>query len=267
MSGQQVVLVVGASSGIGEAIAKRLISSGHIVYGTSRDASRVNLIGAKALSLDVFEDGSIVNAVKAIIAEQGRIDALIYSAGFYIAGAVEDTTMDRLQEQMNAYFFAIVECAKAVLPQMRAQRSGRLVFMSSTAGTVSIPFHAAYSASKGALGRWTEALQYELEPFGIHASYIEAGPIQTNAGQAMKASERDNSAYTQQSANAEKSFKDSLAEGLPPDRIARVVAKAIESPSPRVRYRVGGAGAWFPRLQALLPERVFRGLMRSAFKV
>ncbi|MEM9376358.1 MAG: SDR family oxidoreductase [Pseudomonadota bacterium] len=267
MSGQQVVLVVGASSGIGEAIAKRLIANGHIVYGTSRDASRVNVSCAKALSLDVFEKGAIANARDTIISEQGRIDALIYSAGFYIAGAVEDTPMDQLHEQMHAYFFAVVECAKAVLPQMSAQGSGRLVFMSSTAGTVSIPFHAAYSASKGALGRWTEALQYEVEPFGIHASYIEAGPIQTNAGQAMKASGRGDSAYAQASANAEKSFKDSLAKGLPPDRIARVVAKAIDRPKPRVRYRVGGAGAWFPRLQALLPEGTFRGMMRSAFKL
>ena len=267
MRDQQVVLVVGASSGIGAAIAKRLIAKDHIVYGTSRDASRVKLSGVNALSLDVFDDGAIAKAVDTITSEQGRIDALVYSAGFYIAGAVEDTPMGQLHEQMHAYFFAAVECARSVLPHLRAQQSGRLVFMSSPAGTVSIPFHAAYSASKGALGRWTEALQYELEPFGIHASYIEAGPIQTIAGQAMRASECKDSAYAKRTENAEASFKASLAKGLPPDRIARVVTEAIDSPKPRVRYRVGGAGAWFPRLQAVLPERTFRSMMRSAFKI
>ncbi|MEM7007127.1 MAG: SDR family NAD(P)-dependent oxidoreductase [Pseudomonadota bacterium] len=267
MSRPKTVLVVGASSGIGEAIAKRLIAKSHVVYGTSRDATRVSVDGVIPLSLDVFKNGSIAQAIETIVEQQGRLDALIYSAGFYITGAVEDTEMDRLREQMHAYFFAAVECARHALPHMRAQKSGRLVFMSSTAGTVAIPFHAAYSASKGALGRWTEALQYELEPFGINASYIEAGPIQTNAGQAMKAAQNDKSAYFERAANAETSFKDSLSKGLPPDRIARVVSDAIDRRRPKVRYRVGGAGAWFPRLQAMLPETIFRTLMQSAFKI
>ncbi|MEM6913719.1 MAG: SDR family NAD(P)-dependent oxidoreductase, partial [Pseudomonadota bacterium] len=160
-----------------------------------------------------------------------------------------------------------VRCAQSALPHMRAQKSGRLVFMSSTAGTISIPYHSAYSASKGALGRWTEALEYETEPLGIHVSYIEAGPIQTNAPNAMKPPSSPMAIYEKSRSNADNAFKQSISGGLPPIRIARAVQHAIESEKPRVRYRVGSAGKVFPFLQAMLGERLFRKLMSSSFKI
>lgn len=111
-----VILVIGASTGIGEATAKILSSRGHIVYGSSRDAVRVNAEGVRALSVDIFDDASIAIAIDMIIQEEGQIDGVIYSAGFYCAGAVEETPIKDVQAQMQAYFFGAVRCAQLILP-------------------------------------------------------------------------------------------------------------------------------------------------------
>ncbi|MEL6950057.1 MAG: SDR family oxidoreductase [Pseudomonadota bacterium] len=262
-----VVLVIGASTGIGRATASLLAQKGHRVFATSRDASRIDLHGVEALSLDVFDEASIDRSVAHVIDRAGRLDALVYSAGFYVTGAVEESSLDDVLDQMHAYFFGAVRAARSVLPHMRANSFGRLTFMSSTAGTVAIPFHAAYSASKGALGRWAEALAYEVEPFNIRASYIEAGPIKTNAPNAMRATSQPLDDYESRRANAVSGFKTSINGGLPAERIATAIAHAIESPRPRVRYRVGAAGRIFPWVQALLGERLFRAVIRKSFQL
>jgi len=267
MGDKRVILVAGASAGIGEATAKLLAKRGHRVFATSRDAARVTLKGVEPLSLDVFEDASVHAAVAHIAQAAGRLDAVVYSAGFYVAGAVEETPMQDVKDQLEAYFFGAVRLTQAVLPQMRAQGFGRLVFMSSTAGVIAIPFHAAYSASKGALGRWTEAFAYEVEPFGISASYIEAGPIRTNAPNAMRPPPNPMDIYAERRALAEEGFKDSINSGLPPKRIAGAIRHAVEDKRPRVRYRVGLPGRIYPVLQAVLGERRFRALMKAGFKM
>lgn len=262
-----VILVIGASNGIGEATAKILSSRGHVVYGSSRDAVRVSADGVRALSVDIFDDASIAKAMDMIIKAEGQIDGVIYSAGFYCAGAVEETPMADVQAQMQAYFFGAVRCAQFILPQMRAQNSGRLIFMSSTAGSVAIPFHAAYSASKGALGKWTEALAYEVSPFNIHASYIEAGAIKTNAPNAMRSGRKPMEVYAAPRETAESYFKDALANGMPALRAAKAIANSFEHKRPKVRYRIGGAGKVFPVIQALIGERLFRRLMAKSFGI
>ena len=261
------ILVIGASSGIGEATAQLLAKRGHRVFATSRDASRIDIKGVEALSLDVFDEASIDHAIRTVLEREGSIDGLVYSAGFYVAGAVEETPLKDLHDQLHAYFYGAVRCAQGVLPHMRAQEFGRLVFMSSTAGTIAIPFHAAYSASKGALGRWAEAFAYEVEPFNIGVSYIEAGPIKTNAPNAMRPPPSPMAEYEARRSNAEDGFKTSIKGGLPPSRIAEAITRAIESDRPRVRYRVGAAGKIFPFMQALLGERGFRGVMKKSFKL
>ena len=117
--------------------------------------------------MDVFKDETIDAAIETIVEREGRLDALVYSAVFYVSGAAEETSLTDVQDQMHALFFGPIRCAQAVLPLMRKQVAGRLVFMSSLGSVVAIPFHAAYSASKGALSRWTEALAYEIAPFNI----------------------------------------------------------------------------------------------------
>lgn len=263
----KVVLVVGASTGIGEATARLLVEEGHKVYGTSRDASRITQQGVMGLSMDLFDKVSMEAAIAEIVSKDGRIDVLIYSAGYYIAGAVEETPLKEVEDQMKAYFFAPVELTQIILPHMRTQKFGHLIFMSSTAGTVSIPFHAAYAASKAALGRWTEALAYELTPFGIHASYIEAGSINTNAPNAMRSPTAPKMEYMKRREMAETSFKNALKGGLDPDRIGETIVNVLKTKKPKIRYRVGAEGKFFPIMQAVMGEKLFRGMMSKAFKI
>lgn len=263
----KTVLVIGASSGIGEATAKYLADRGHKVFGTSRDSARIKLDGVQPLSLDVFDEISIDQTIKTVMEQAGRIDGLVYSAGYYVSGAVEEISLKAVQDQLYAYFFGAVRCAQSALPHMRAAGSGRFVFMSSTAGTIAIPFHSAYSASKGALGRWSEAFAYEVAPFNINVSYIEAGPIQTNAPNAMQPPANPIDIYAGRRSRAEEAFKASIGSGLKPVQVAKAVTKAIEDRRNRVRYRVGTSGKVFPILQAALGERMFRRLMSKSFGI
>ena len=267
MKSPSVVFVIGASSGIGKATAIDLLDRGHKVYGSSRNKENVKIEGVNALSVDVFDEESMQNAVNEIIKREGRIDGFIYSAGFYFSGAVEEMPLDDVRAQMQVYFFGAVKLTQLVLPYMRQQNSGRLLFMSSTAGVISIPFHAAYSASKGALGSWTEALAYELKPFNIRASYIEAGSINSNALNAMQIPKNPLNIYDGPRSSAELAFKKALGGGLSTERVGRSIADAYENTKPKVQYRIGFEGRFFPVLRSVLGERIFRAVIAKAFQV
>ena len=168
------VLVVGASSGIGRAAAAMLARRGHRVFGSSRARARIDLDGVEPVELDVRDGTSVNAAVDGILARADGIDAVVYSAGFYVAGAVEETTPELAYEQLEGYLVGAHRVVRAVLPSMRARRRGRLVLMSSTAAVGAIPFHAMYSASKAALEHYAEALRSEVLPFGIHVPCTQA---------------------------------------------------------------------------------------------
>ena len=182
-----VVLVTGASSGIGKACAEWLFARGCRVYGTSRQAPRA-LVEARTsdlapllrmIPLDVTSDDSVEAAVGIVLACEERIDAVVNNAGFGIAGAAELTTMDEAREQFETNFFGTVRICRAVLPVMRQQGSGRILNVSSIAGRIGIPFQAFYSASKFAIEGYTEALRMEVAPFGIQVVLIEPGDFRT----------------------------------------------------------------------------------------
>ncbi len=182
-----VVLVTGASSGIGKACAEFLVARGCRVYGTSRHASRVLAERAtpdfapllRMIPLDVTSGESVDAAIGLVLACEGRIDAVVNNAGFGIAGAAELTTMDEAREQFETNFFGTVRVCRAVLPVMRQQGSGRILNVSSIAGQIGIPFQAFYSASKFAIEGFTEALRMEVAPFGIAVVLIEPGDFRT----------------------------------------------------------------------------------------
>jgi len=192
-----VVLVTGASSGIGKACSEWLFARGCRVYGTSRQAPRA-LVEARTsdlapllrmIPLDVTSDSSVEAAVGSVLACEGRIDAVVNNAGFGIAGAVEFTTMDEAREQFETNFFGTVRVCRAVLPVMRQQGSGRILNVSSIAGRIGIPFQAFYSASKFAIEGFTEALRMEVAPFGIQVVLIEPGDFRTGFTAARRMAE------------------------------------------------------------------------------
>ena len=174
LSDQKTVIVTGASSGIGQAIAAHLHRSGWRVFGTMRrpDPDRD---GPDALKLDVTSDQSVEAAVAEVLARAGRIDAMVNNAGADMLGAVEETTAQEALDLFQTNFFGVHRLVRAVLPSMRARKAGRLVTIGSIAGFLPTPFEAFYSASKHALEGYCESLDFEVRPFGIRTVLIEPG--------------------------------------------------------------------------------------------
>jgi NAD(P)-dependent dehydrogenase (short-subunit alcohol dehydrogenase family) len=262
MSGSNVVLVTGASSGFGHATALLLQERGYRVYGASRrppeDAPFTTL------SMDVCDDESVQRGVERVLAEAGRIDVLVNCAGMGIAGSVEDVTITEAHEQLETNFFGALRLCRAVLPAMRAQGAGTIVNISSIAGRVGIPYQAHYSASKFALEGMTEALRMEVAPFGIRTVLVEAGDFHTGF-----TAHRRVSAVAQASAYGErfqKSLKVMIADeehGESPERMARLVARIIVGRSRRFRYVVG---PWHEvlvvNMRGLLPDGLLHWALR-----
>ena len=183
MSNQKVVLITGASSGVGQSTARLLSQKGYKVFGTSRNPASAEAIPAvEMLALDVRSDDSVAACVKAVTNEAGRIDVLVNNAAYELAGALEETSMDEAKTQFETNFFGVIRMVKAVLPSMRQQKQGQIINVSSLSGVSSIPFMGIYSASKFALEGYTEALRLEVNPFNIHVSLTEAGFLKTPAG-------------------------------------------------------------------------------------
>ena len=180
---KKVILITGASSGMGKDTALRLVKEGHIVYGAARRVEKMQEIvdaGGHALALDVTERASIKKAVDQVILEQNRIDVLWNNAGYSVNGAVENISYEQALRQFDVNLFGVAEMTKAVLPTMRKQGSGKIINTSSIGGRMHMPVLASwYHASKFALEGWSDALRMELEPFGIDVVLLEPGGVAT----------------------------------------------------------------------------------------
>lgn len=262
----RVILITGASSGLGKAIATSLAGTGARVYGTSRHppASGNDESGTfRIIGMDVDDEHSVETGVRQVVAEAGRIDVLINNAGCGIAGAIEDTTATEAAAQLSTNFLGTHRLCHAVLPLMRAQGSGRIINMSSLAGLVALPFQAFYSASKYAIEAYTEVLRIEAKPHGIHVSMIEPGDYATGftASRRLTAASVASSPYYQRLTRAISIMaRDEQANrDLAP--LVRTVRKALDDPRPRLRYPTATAVqlilvALKPFLPAALIERL-----------
>ena len=178
-SSKKAILVTGASSGIGAAIAVRLVEDGHQVVGTHRGAPGKSAGGLELITLDVRSDDSARSCVEAFLQKAGRIDVLVNNAGYLQAGAVEEVTLEQAHAQFETNYFGVVRMVRAVLPAMRAQRGGLIATTSSLAGLVPLPFWGHYNASKFAIEGLMETLRHELRPLGISVAMVEPGAIKT----------------------------------------------------------------------------------------
>ena len=177
--GKSVVLITGASSGIGKACADHLAQLGFTVYGASRTIENLGEVRWTPLVMDVDQDGAVTHGVELVRAQAGQLDIVVNCAGFGIAGSVEDTTLEEAKAQFDTNFFGTVRLCQAALPGMRQQGAGLIVNMSSLAGLLGLPFESFYSASKFALEGLTEALRLEVAPFGVRVVLIEPGNFRT----------------------------------------------------------------------------------------
>jgi len=185
MSEKKVWFVTGAGRGMGVDIARAALAAGHAVVATGRDPERVgSAVGAHddllTVALDVTDPGSAQAAVDAAVERFGRIDVLVNNAGNFYAGFFEEITPADFRAQIETNLFGPLNVTRAVLPVMRAQRSGHVVTISSTAGLIGQAFCTAYAASKFALEGWMESLTPEIAPFGIGTTVVEPGFFRTD---------------------------------------------------------------------------------------
>ncbi len=265
---QRVILVTGASSGIGWACATYLRQRGHVVYGASRHLRA----GASfaTLRMDVTDEQSVQDGVKAIVQQAGRLDVVINSAGIGYAGAVEDHSVAEAQEQLNTDFFGAFRVCRAALPVMREQRSGCLVNIGSIGGMVGIPFQGLYSAAEFALIGLTEALRLEARSFGVHVTLIRTGDAHTEftAHRRHTQATENGSVYAGKFRTALRIQEADERNGIAPLKVAQVAEKVISSRSPRGVYTVGPIFEVFAAYaRPFVPARVFEWAVRKYYRL
>jgi NAD(P)-dependent dehydrogenase (short-subunit alcohol dehydrogenase family) len=258
MPEKKVVLISGASSGIGQATARLLAERDFTVFGTTRNPSGVEAMpGVEVLSLDVCLDESVNACVDAVLKRVGRLDILVNNAGYALVGAIEEALLEEAKAQFETNFFGVVRMVKKVLPIMRRQGSGQIINISSASGLTPLPFSGFYSASKFALEGYTEALRHEVKPFHIRVSLVELGYIKSQLRQNQQfATDRisDYDPWRKGSSGGRRKWEEKLLE---PTLVAECVLRIIESKSPKLHHRVGKEASqafWFRRF---LPESLF----------
>jgi NAD(P)-dependent dehydrogenase (short-subunit alcohol dehydrogenase family) len=270
---QQVILITGASSGIGEAAASRLLTQGYIVYGAARRTERMAALADKgliALPLDITDDRMCTEVVDRIMQEQGRLDVLINNAGYGSYGSVEDVPMDEAKRQFEVNLFGLARITQLVLPVMRAQKSGRIINISSIGGKMALPFGAWYHATKHALEGFSDSLRLEVAPFGISVVLIEPGSIRSEWDSIAVASllkYSDNDAYGNEAQGFafyfSRMYRNPRTSG--PDAVARSIGRAVTAARPKTRYVSGHLASTILLLRRILTDRAFDRLMYRQF--
>lgn len=247
----QVVIITGASAGIGKATAEYLMKKGFHVYGTSRKAmGNIDENSAndpksggfvRIIPLDVTCEDSVKAAVENIISKEGHVDILVSNAGTGIAGSVEDVSMSEAGSQFDINFFGTLRMIKAVLPYMREQGYGKIIALSSVAGVISIPYQAHYSASKFAMEGLIEAIRYEIAPFGVKACLVEPGDTKTDFTKSRIIAEgtNENSPYHTRFTKSLSRMEKDEQNGASPVAVANTIYKMIKKKNPPVRVTVG----------------------------
>jgi NAD(P)-dependent dehydrogenase (short-subunit alcohol dehydrogenase family) len=271
---QRVVLITGASSGIGRACASYLSEMGFRVYGTSRraavEAGETGFGSVQMLAMDITCDESVERGIGLILEREGRIDIVINNAGMGIAGPVETTSIEEAQRQFEVNFFGAFRVCRAVLPPMRQQGEGYVINIGSIGGVIALPYQAMYSASKFALEGLSEALRLEVGAMGIRVTMIQPGDHKTaftESRQIARASGEDGVYAGQFHAALARIIQDEQA-GPGPERIARLVHRIVNLRDPRLRYTIGPpaqrAAVWLKRL---LPYSLMERGMRRHYRL
>jgi NAD(P)-dependent dehydrogenase (short-subunit alcohol dehydrogenase family) len=265
----KVVLITGGSSGIGKSIGEFLHYKGFVVYGTSRNPDRILNSVFPLLALDVRNSDSIRAAIEKIIAISGKLDVVINNAGVGITGPLEEIPMNEIKNNFETNFFGPIEVMKAVLPQMRSQKSGLIINITSIAGYMGLPYRSIYSASKGALELITESLRMEVKSLGIHITNIAPGDFATNiAAGRFHAPILKGSDYELAYGNTLKSMDEHVDAGSNPNEMAEAVYAVILNRNPKIHYKVGAFMQKFSIvLKRLLPDKMYEKMLMNHYKL
>ena len=265
----KIVLITGASSGIGKSVGEFLHHKGFTVYGTSRTPEKNTDSLFPLLPLDVRNADSIQKAVADVITRSGRIDVVINNAGVGITGPLEEIPTSEIKNNFETNFFGPVEVMKAVLPQMRSQHYGLIINITSIAAYMGLPYRSVYSASKGALELITEALRMEVKPFGIHITNVAPGDFATNiAAGRFHAPVIKGSDYEIPYGNTLKELDQHVDSGSNPIQMAEAIFSVIQNPNPKIHYKVGMFMQKFSIvLKRILPDKVYEKMLMNHYKL
>lgn len=265
----KIVLVTGASSGIGKAIAVFLQHKGFTVYGTSRRPQGITDSPFPLVALDVTQDHSIALAVDEVMRREGSLDILINNAGVGITGPIEETPDSEILKAFETNYFGPIKVIKAVLPVMRMKGSGLIINVTSIAGYMGLPFRGIYSASKGALELTTEAFRLELRGSGIQMTNVAPGDFATNiAAGRYHAPIKEDSPYKQAYSATLGLMDQHVDQGDDPTLMAKAVYKVIQKKEPRGHYKVGQPLQRFSvSLKRLLPDKLYEKILAKHYKL
>lgn len=277
MTGDRVsksVLITGCSTGIGRVTAERLLRGRWKVTATARRPETIEDLGdagARVLPLDVTDEASMSAAVAAVEEADGAVGVLINNAGYGLQGPVEEFPMDEVRRQFETNVFGLVRMCQLVLPGMRRQGWGRIVNLSSIGGRVTFPGGGFYHGTKHAVEAISDALRFEVRPFGVKVIVVEPGTVLTPFGDTAASSISGGGPYA--------AFKEGLAEtvkgayegtmarmAIGPEKVAAVIEKAISARRPRTRYPVGLPARAGIAMKRVTPDRVFDAVLRSQFR-
>ncbi len=265
-----IVLITGASSGIGEETVKRLLTAGYTVYAGARRLDRMKSLadaGARLLPLDVTSDDSMTADVKKVLEESGRIDVLINNAGYGSYGALEDVPPEEVRRQFDVNVFGLARLTQLVLPAMRAQRAGRIVNVSSIGGTFGEAFGSWYHATKFAVEGLSDSLRMELHPLGIDVVLIQPGATHSEWSQIAHDSlmKYSGDGPYGKAASAHAKMMELGHQGsipAPPSVVARTIVQAVQSRKPKTRYVTGGLARTMLFMHRVLSDRAFDAMFR-----
>lgn len=263
-----VILITGISSGFGKAMAERLCSDGHTVYGTHRRVVD-QIPGVHYIAADATDDAQVEKAVSAVIEAEGKIDVFINNAGMGIGGPLEFSTIEDARKQMDVNYLGMVRFLHFVVPAMRKGGGGRIICLSSIGGLMGLPFQGLYSASKYAIEGYCEALRLEVKPFNIKVVVIEPGDFSTGFT-ATRHCVGDSEAYEVYS-----SYKRSLESiekdentGLKPEFLASKISSIVSCKRPKYHYIIA---TFVQRLsvfaKAVLPSSWFAWILKLYYKL
>jgi short-subunit dehydrogenase len=265
----KVVLITGGSSGIGKSIGNYLHEKGYTVYGTSRNPEQYEKSVFPLMQLDVRDVGSIEKTVSEIIKISGRVDVLVNNAGVGITGPLEEIPENEIKNNFETNLFGPIAVMKTVLPQMRSQKSGLIINITSIAGYMGLPYRSIYSASKGALELISEALRMEVKQFGIEITNVAPGDFTTDiASRRFHTPVNNNSPYVKDYSSVLNNINQHVDKGTDPNMMATAVYKIIQTPNPRIHYKIGAFIQRFSIvLKTILPDKIYEKMLMNHYKL
>ncbi len=266
---KKVVLITGASSGIGKETAKLLSQSGFIVYGAARRLEKMQDLqdsGVHILSMDVTDEDTMVKGVQDILKTEKRIDVLVNNAGYGSYGSLEDVPLSEAKRQFEVNIFGMARLTQLVIPQMRMQKKGKIINISSIGGKLGEPHGAWYHAAKFAVEGLSDSMRMELKQFGIDVIVIEPGAIVTEWNRIARENlikMSGNTVYKTLAVKHAQMMEKADKWGSKPIVIARAIKRAIDSNNPRTRYAAGGGAKLVLFLKSIISDKMFDRLFLS----